>query len=121
MSSLSHQAARRALSVSAVVHKPPIVSTARRIYTPSPPSPSSLGVRAALRTLPPNAKGLSLEKTQRLYATQAESGTVHMTVRDALNAAMEEEMERDPAVFLLGEEVAMYNGAYKVLTLLIVY
>ncbi|PRD21234.1 UNVERIFIED_CONTAM: Pdhb [Trichonephila clavipes] len=35
-------------------------------------------------------------------------------VRDALNSAMDEEMERDERVFLLGEEVAMYDGAYKV-------
>ena len=87
-------------------------STARRLSTPSI---SSLGVQAALRTLPPNARGLSREKIQRLYATQAPgSDTVQITVRDALNAAMEEEMERDETVFLLGEEVAMYNGAYKV-------
>ena len=37
-----------------------------------------------------------------------------MTVRDALNVAMEEEMLRDERVFILGEEVARYNGAYKV-------
>ncbi len=37
-----------------------------------------------------------------------------MTVREALNAAMEEEMLRDDNVFVLGEEVARYNGAYKV-------
>jgi pyruvate/2-oxoglutarate/acetoin dehydrogenase E1 component len=37
-----------------------------------------------------------------------------MTVRDALNAAMEEEMLRDDKVFIMGEEVARYNGAYKV-------
>ena len=37
-----------------------------------------------------------------------------MTVREALNAAMEEEMIRDESVFILGEEVARYNGAYKV-------
>ena len=35
-------------------------------------------------------------------------------LREALNEAMCEEMERDPNVFLLGEEVAQYNGAYKV-------
>lgn len=35
-------------------------------------------------------------------------------MRDALNAAMDEEMERDERVFLLGEEVAQYDGAYKV-------
>ena len=38
-----------------------------------------------------------------------------MTVRDALNVAMEEEMLRDESVFIMGEEVARYNGAYKVL------
>lgn len=37
-----------------------------------------------------------------------------MTVRDALNSAMDDEMERDERVFILGEEVAMYDGAYKV-------
>ena len=40
-----------------------------------------------------------------------------MTVRDALNLAMEEEMTRDETVFILGEEVARYNGAYKVIFL----
>ncbi len=34
--------------------------------------------------------------------------------RQALREAMEEEMRRDPRVFLMGEEVAQYNGAYKV-------
>ena len=37
-----------------------------------------------------------------------------MTYRDALNAALAEEMARDPNVFLMGEEVGLYNGAYKV-------
>ena len=41
-----------------------------------------------------------------------------MTVRDALNVAMEEEMIRDEKVFILGEEVARYNGAYKVISFL---
>ena len=35
-------------------------------------------------------------------------------LRDALREAMSEEMRRDPNVFLMGEEVAQYNGAYKV-------
>ncbi|HQW87264.1 MAG TPA: pyruvate dehydrogenase complex E1 component subunit beta, partial [Flavobacteriales bacterium] len=34
--------------------------------------------------------------------------------REALNEAMSEEMRRDPSVFLMGEEVAEYDGAYKV-------
>jgi hypothetical protein len=42
------------------------------------------------------------------------SNFIQMTVRDALNVAMEEEMLRDENVFILGEEVARYNGAYKV-------
>ncbi|HEX2206101.1 MAG TPA: alpha-ketoacid dehydrogenase subunit beta, partial [Longimicrobium sp.] len=37
-----------------------------------------------------------------------------ITYREALNAALAEEMERDPDVFLMGEEVGVYNGAYKV-------
>src|ERR1700722_14984043 len=39
---------------------------------------------------------------------------VTMTIRDALRDAMAEEMRRDPDVFLMGEEVAEYQGAYKV-------
>ena len=37
-----------------------------------------------------------------------------ITFREALRAAMDEEMARDPSVILLGEEVGQYNGAYKV-------
>src|SRR6185312_4202308 len=37
-----------------------------------------------------------------------------MTYRDALNQALREELKRDESVFLMGEEVAEYNGAYKV-------
>src|SRR3974390_2193591 len=39
---------------------------------------------------------------------------VTMTVREALRDAMAEEMRRDSTVFLMGEEVAQYQGAYKV-------
>ncbi len=37
-----------------------------------------------------------------------------ITYRDALNQALREEMTRDPKVFLMGEEVGVYQGAYKV-------
>src|SRR5438105_3560335 len=40
--------------------------------------------------------------------------TVTMTVREALRDAMAEEMRRDETVFVMGEEVAEYQGAYKV-------
>ncbi|NDC87116.1 MAG: alpha-ketoacid dehydrogenase subunit beta, partial [Betaproteobacteria bacterium] len=36
-----------------------------------------------------------------------------ITMREALNQALSEEMERDERVFLMGEEVAEYQGAYK--------
>ena len=53
--------------------------------------------------------------TKRAIAPlQAKFSTVKMTVRDALNTAMDEEIARDPKVFLIGEEVAIYEGAYKV-------
>jgi pyruvate dehydrogenase E1 component beta subunit len=48
-------------------------------------------------------------------APEPEMGeTRTMTVRDALRDAMAEEMRRDPKVFLMGEEVAEYQGAYKI-------
>ena len=37
-----------------------------------------------------------------------------LTMREALNQALSEEMERDEKVILMGEEVAEYQGAYKV-------
>src|ERR687884_62873 len=39
---------------------------------------------------------------------------MRLSYREALNQAMSEEMERDPAIFLMGEEVGHYQGAYKV-------
>eukprot|EP00616_Rhizochromulina_sp_CCMP1243_P016232 CAMPEP_0118974366 /NCGR_PEP_ID=MMETSP1173-20130426/11212_1 /TAXON_ID=1034831 /ORGANISM="Rhizochromulina marina cf, Strain CCMP1243" /LENGTH=357 /DNA_ID=CAMNT_0006924085 /DNA_START=53 /DNA_END=1126 /DNA_ORIENTATION=- len=40
--------------------------------------------------------------------------SIDVPVREALNMAMDEEMEKDEAIFLMGEEVAQYQGAYKV-------
>uniref|UniRef100_A0AAX7TCU7 Pyruvate dehydrogenase E1 component subunit beta n=1 Tax=Astatotilapia calliptera TaxID=8154 RepID=A0AAX7TCU7_ASTCA len=51
---------------------------------------------------------------QRREFHRSVPAAVQMTVRDALNQAMDEELERDERVFLLGEEVAQYDGAYKV-------
>ncbi|KAH8689806.1 putative pyruvate dehydrogenase E1 beta subunit PdbA [Talaromyces proteolyticus] len=48
---------------------------------------------------------------RRTYATE---GSKEVTVRDALNEALAEELESNDKVFVLGEEVAQYNGAYKV-------
>ncbi|KAK0846229.1 pyruvate dehydrogenase E1, beta subunit [Friedmanniomyces endolithicus] len=55
---------------------------------------------------------VAASRWRRTYASP--SGSKEMTVRDALNEAMAEEMEKNSKVFVLGEEVAQYNGAYKV-------
>jgi pyruvate dehydrogenase E1 component beta subunit len=46
----------------------------------------------------------------RAYSAAAKE----MTVREALNSALDEEMSADPSVFLMGEEVGEYQGAYKI-------
>lgn len=52
--------------------------------------------------------------SQRAFSTTRNLAAQQLTVRDALNQAMDEEMEKDDRVFILGEEVAQYDGAYKV-------
>ena len=55
------------------------------------------------------------QPTAAVYTAPTEAGdTVELTVREALRDAMAEEMRRDDRVFLIGEEVAEYEGAYKV-------
>lgn len=49
-----------------------------------------------------------------IRSASTESGPKTMTVRDALNSGLAEELDRDDDVFIMGEEVAQYNGAYKV-------
>ena len=38
----------------------------------------------------------------------------NLSIREALNEALVEEMEKDERIFLMGEEVGYYDGAYKV-------
>ena len=49
-----------------------------------------------------------------VYFNGAQTSMREITYRQALNEALAEELERDPNVFLMGEEVAEYQGAYKV-------
>jgi len=78
---------------------------------------------------PPVPEGASAANqesgTQKLVATAEKAGTpdpdvpegtkmAKLTVREALRDAMAEEMRRDDRVFVMGEEVAQYQGAYKV-------
>ncbi|KAF9106081.1 pyruvate dehydrogenase E1, beta subunit, partial [Mortierella sp. GBA35] len=64
--------------------------------------------QALLRSNPVLANALLAKRTYN------SKGGVEMTVRDALNSALEEEMTADEKVYLMGEEVGQYNGAYKV-------
>jgi pyruvate dehydrogenase E1 component beta subunit len=56
------------------------------------------------------------ERSLDLRDPEIPAGTemVPMTVREAIRAAMSEEMRADPDVFLMGEEVGQYQGAYKI-------
>lgn len=55
-----------------------------------------------------------LSRLSRNFSTSSALAAKPMTVRDAINSAIDEEMARDERVFILGEEVAQYDGAYKV-------
>ena len=57
------------------------------------------------RSRPPNGSSPTSTRTD---------GMPVVTYRDALNMALREEMRRDPRVFVIGEEVGLYEGAYKV-------
>ena len=52
--------------------------------------------------------------TKRTFSVSQPAAASQITVRDALNSALDEELARDERVFLIGEEVAQYDGAYKV-------
>src|SRR3954454_14587050 len=69
-------------------------------------------VKAPPRLSPPP---VTSTVTQRAVPSETEytGKTMTMTVREALRDAMVEEMRRDDTVFLIGEEVAEYQGAYK--------
>ena len=64
---------------------------------------------------PTPAPAAPAQPRPRLPASTEWTGpTAKLTVREALRDAMAEEMRRDRHVFLMGEEVAEYQGAYKV-------
>jgi len=65
---------------------------------------------------PPAAPAAVQAAPQEVVDPEIPAGTeiVTMTVREALRDAMAEEMRRDPDVFVMGEEVAEYQGAYKI-------
>ena len=85
--------------------------TDRNINKPMPleetsPPPASPDTKLMTSVNPTSTKSSS----EQAY----EGPTKEMTVREALRDAMAEEMRADESVFLIGEEVAQYQGAYKV-------
>jgi pyruvate dehydrogenase E1 component beta subunit len=74
----------------------------------SPPAPPP----AATRGAPAPASARSAPSADP--AIRADTPFVSTTLREALRDAMAEEMRADPRVFVMGEEVAEYQGAYKV-------
>jgi pyruvate dehydrogenase E1 component beta subunit len=75
---------------------------------PAPPPVAPVSAPAAAAHAPPQASPpVDLD-------VPAGTELVPMTVREALREAIAEEMRRDPSVFLIGEEVGQYQGAYKI-------
>jgi len=76
---------------------------------------SNMSATAARLLLRRKAGALVTATSSRsLSTTPALAGLRPLTVRDALNQALDEELARDDRVFVMGEEVAQYDGAYKV-------
>jgi pyruvate dehydrogenase E1 component beta subunit len=81
-----------------------------------PPEKAEKAEKPAAEKAPATAKAAPPAATPAPAEAEVPAGTemVKMTVREALRDAMAEEMRRDPDVFLMGEEVAQYQGAYKI-------
>ncbi len=101
-----------------------VIGEASVATTPSsgasaPPSPArGEGKSEGAPTLPSPLAGEGARRADEGVVSDPEipPGTemITMTVREALRSAMSEEMRRDKDVFLMGEEVGQYQGAYKI-------
>jgi len=78
-------------------------------------APAAPAAKAPAPTPAPQAAPAAAPAPKAAPAEPVTTGpTATLTVREALRDAMAEEMRRDPSVFLMGEEVAEYQGAYKI-------
>jgi len=67
------------------------------------------------QSLRPSTTTTTTTKSNYLINSRLNStNTTKLTVRDAINSALAEELDRDDEVFIMGEEVAQYQGAYKI-------
>ena len=92
---------------------------ARPAGAAAPGVPGAGGPRAGAPAAPirephPGAVAAARARAPAREATLEQAAGRKMTVREALRDAMAEEMRADPRVFVMGEEVAYYQGAYKV-------
>jgi len=96
--------------------KAPAPAKQEKAAEPAPPAQAKAEAPQPKEESKPEHKGPSAPKAVSEPDPEVPEGTemVTMTVREALRDAMAEEMRRDPDVFLMGEEVAEYQGAYKV-------
>ncbi len=82
----------------------------------APPARASGTEPVARAAPPPPEPAAKLSEPAKDLRPEIPQGTamVALTVREALRDAMAEEMRRDDSVFIIGEEVAEYEGAYKI-------
>ncbi len=82
---------------------------------PAPePEPQKASTPAEAKSAPTEAKAPEAPRADTSPDWPEGTEMQTMTVREALNTAMAEEMRRDETVFIMGEEVAEYQGAYKI-------
>lgn len=86
----------------------PSKMAASRLFRPASRLLSQRGAAPQRCSFLPTA---SFQSSPRLRTYASAAGSKEYTVRDALNEALAEELEANEKVFILGEEVAQYNGA----------
>ena len=84
--------------------------TIPEVAAADPSASNTAAPNKAVPTNQPAASALAVQPT----VTADSTGSTSLTVRESLRDAMAEEMRRDERVFVMGEEVAEYQGAYKV-------
>ena len=102
-------------TISSEGEEPAPAPAAKAEEKPAEPAPEK-AEDAAPKKAESGTANLASAKSATVADPAIPEGTamVKTTVREALRDAMAEEMRRDPRVFLMGEEVAEYQGAYKV-------
>jgi len=91
-------------------------ASAQKVAESAPPAAQQRSGKEQKAPAQPKSFVTAPPKSPALPEPEVPAGTamVTMTVREALRDAMAEEMRRDPDIFVMGEEVAEYQGAYKV-------